>query len=352
MKSFIFSITLIFSINIVIAQNTAIPDPIFEQALIDQGYDSPPIDGYVPTANISSLTELHVIDLGITDLTGIEDFSSLRLLTCFYNYLTSLDVSQNTCLIEFRCYHNQLTSLIHANNSNLEILDCDENHLVSIDISGASNLEYLNVANNDIESLNVSNNPKLKILVIGYNQITSLDITENNMLEHIYAEANQISSLDISGNPLLKRLWCNNNELYYLNVQNGNNVNFTEFHATNNPLLECIQVDNEVWATTNWSGNIDHGVVFSEDCTAFGINTNTLPNIKLYPNPTKGIISLDFGHLKVESIKIFSTKGELVYHNNETYNIIFTDELKVPSGIYIVELKTIQKVQYFKLVKQ
>jgi hypothetical protein len=44
------------------SQITAIPDTNFEQALIDLGYDSGAPDGSVPTANISGVTILDVIN--------------------------------------------------------------------------------------------------------------------------------------------------------------------------------------------------------------------------------------------------------------------------------------------------
>ena len=37
-------------------QTTVIPDPNFEQALIDLGHDTAPLDGSVPTANINGPT--------------------------------------------------------------------------------------------------------------------------------------------------------------------------------------------------------------------------------------------------------------------------------------------------------
>jgi len=63
------------------AQNTFVPDDIFEQALIDMGYDNPPLDNYVPTANIENITVLTLSSLGISDLTGIEDFSALEIVS-------------------------------------------------------------------------------------------------------------------------------------------------------------------------------------------------------------------------------------------------------------------------------
>ena len=100
------------------SQTTLLPDPNFEQALIDLGYDSPPINGSVPTANISGVETLEVSDKSITDLTGIEDFNSLIELYCYDNPLTSLDVTNNTALRNLYCYNNQLTSLDVRNGYN------------------------------------------------------------------------------------------------------------------------------------------------------------------------------------------------------------------------------------------
>jgi hypothetical protein len=52
-----------------------------------------------------------------------------------------------------------------------------------------------------------------------------------------------------------------------LNVKNGNNTNFNNFNALNNPSLTCIQVDNASWSTTNWE-NIDTGASFSSECNS------------------------------------------------------------------------------------
>ena len=76
------------------SQTTAVPDPNFEQALIDLNYDNV-IDGSVLTANINTVTSLHVSYKNISDLTGIEDFTALEELSCGFNSLTSLDVSSN-----------------------------------------------------------------------------------------------------------------------------------------------------------------------------------------------------------------------------------------------------------------
>ncbi|MDN6280424.1 MAG: hypothetical protein L0J45_05415 [Psychroflexus sp.] len=59
------------------AQYTEIPDPNFEQALIDLGLDNS-LNGLVITANIEDVTSLDVNSMNITDLTGIEDFQHYK----------------------------------------------------------------------------------------------------------------------------------------------------------------------------------------------------------------------------------------------------------------------------------
>jgi len=102
---------------------TYVPDDIFEQALVDLGYDTLPLDDYVPTDSISGIILLHIQDKGIYDLTGIEDFAALISLNVNNNNLSTLDVS---------------------NNSNLESLEAPDNDLTDINIGVKLSLEYLN----------------------------------------------------------------------------------------------------------------------------------------------------------------------------------------------------------------
>ena len=60
-------------------QQTFIPDDNFEQALIDLGLDDI-IDDYVYTSSIDTITQLHLLNQNIADLTGIENFFQLTYL--------------------------------------------------------------------------------------------------------------------------------------------------------------------------------------------------------------------------------------------------------------------------------
>ena len=101
---------------------TYIPDPQFQQALIDLGYSS--TAGHFVTDIIKEIPSLDVSDKNIKNLTGIGDFIALTALSCYSNQLTSLDVSTNTALTALYCYSNQLTSLDVSTNTALTALYC------------------------------------------------------------------------------------------------------------------------------------------------------------------------------------------------------------------------------------
>jgi len=260
------------------SQTTEIPDPNFEQALIDLGFDTAPINGSVPTANISGVTSLNVSNYNIADLTGIEDFIALINLNCFDNQLTSLDVSNSTALTILSCSNNQLTSLDVSNNTALTGLSFSNNQLTSLDVSNSTALTILSCSNNQLTSLDVSNKTDLINLSCSNNQLTSLDVSNNTALKFLFCYENQLTSLDVSSANALINLDCGDNQLTSLDVRNGNNTNFTNFYSKNNPDLICIFVDDASYSTTNWA-DIDPASTFvnnEAECDAITPPANDL----------------------------------------------------------------------------
>jgi len=264
------------------AQTTTIPDANFEQALINLGYDSL-IDGGVLTANINTVLTLDVSYKGISDLTGIEDFTASSYLFCQGNQLTNIDVSQNINLISLDCRYNQLTTLDVSQNTALTDLGC------------------------------------------GHNQLTTLDVSQN-------------TTLDL--------LFCDENQLICLNVANGNNSNFTSFYATVNPNLSCIEVDDVTYSNNNWS-NIDPQTTFSSNCNnpclPSSINVKTLNTFELYPNPTASTIKLNSLQLGDE-VSVYNTLGQRVY-NSQVIAVTLSINLSElgNNGIYFVRVNDISE---------
>ena len=156
---------------------TYIPDDNFEETLIGLGYDDV-LDDYVLTNDINSITSLDINTKGISDLTGIEDFTSLVQLLSYQNNLSTINLSVNT---------------------SLNYLELGENNITSVDLSTNTLLEHLNLFGNQLTSINVSTNQTLTYLSLGGNSFTNIDVSNNLLLTDLLVFDNDLSSLDISG---------------------------------------------------------------------------------------------------------------------------------------------------------
>ena len=118
MKTIFIITTLIFAVNIN-AQIVNIPDANFKAYLVNHPLNSNN-DSEIQVSEASVFGgQMYCGGASISDLTGIEAFTSLTYLECSANLLTSLDVSQNTALTDLNCYDNPLTSLDVSQNTAL-----------------------------------------------------------------------------------------------------------------------------------------------------------------------------------------------------------------------------------------
>ena len=351
MKRLILLFTILPFINY--SQYTAIPDPNFEQALISLGYDNV-IDGQVFSANINSISYLNVGFMNISNLTGIEDFTSLTYLDCYGNQLTNLDLSYNIALTYLECWANQLTNLNLSQNIDLTFLACNNNQLTNLDLSQNTALTNLNCGTNPLESIDLSQNTALTDLGCVAIQITSLDLSQNTDLELLDCYSNQLTSLDLSQNSALNFLICDDNNLICLNIQNGNNTNFLYLSAENNPNLTCVEVDDPAWQAQN---NIifDAGVTFDTTCNypsgCFSLPTTITDytnSINLYPNPTNKLITLDIeGYNGLVNVEVYDLTGKLLQTTTNT-TISMGEYAK---GIYVFKVAYGDIVEKLKVVK-
>ncbi|MFT6982053.1 MAG: hypothetical protein ACJAUD_000820 [Crocinitomicaceae bacterium] len=265
-------------------QLTAIPDPCFEYNLIVQGLDIGPVDGYVSTSSIDTITYLHLnafVNGGIYDMTGIEDFVSLEEIWVIDHNITSLDLSGSPNLRKVRCLYNQL------------------------------------------QTVNFTNNPKL---------------------EELECYANNIETLDLSMNPKLTFLKCFTNQLYCLNLKNGNNINMPDFSLGNNwsNVLTCVQVDDPEWSAANWSG-LASWTSFSKncynECSHDDLIDDSYSSFLIYPNPNEGVFKLDFRTEDEGAIEIVDATGRLALRLIIQPYIDNNFDLELSSGVYLISVK-------------
>lgn len=406
------SVTFLFLLGFYVTtycQNGYVPDDNFEQALIDLGYDTGPLDDSVAISEVEGIVELDLVALGIADLTGIKYFYALSRLDCSLNSLTTLDFTNNVQLEELNCElnalnsinvsennmlkslafgYNEVTSIDLTNNFLLETLSfvgnsittlnlyentelltliCTGNTLLGLDLGGNPNLELLECHATGISSLDLSANESLKTLICGFNVLDNLDLTNNEALIYLNCEANELTELDLSHTPLLEKIYLgfNNlgelnltsntelqtvdvrsNELTYLDMRNGVNTLIDVFRASENPLLTCIDVDNVDWSTANWT-EIDADANFSHDCNL------SLPEFttafSVYPNPFTELVYLQ--SQVAFNYEIYSITGDLVLNGAGNSSV----ELNIghlPNGVYVLSLFNENNRNMIRLIKE
>lgn len=260
---------LVFSITQ--AQIVNIPDPNFKNALLNY-----PIvidtngDGEIQVSEAASFDGgspsriLGLDNQNISDLTGIDAFTNVKLLVCTdnnlttlefayneqlesvfcsRNILTSIDVSNLPNLISLDCDANNLTELDTSNNQSLVQLVCNENLMTSLDISQNSNLETFIASNNQLTTINFPESTSLHSIQVDNNNFTNLDFSNFNSIVTLDVNGNQLSHLDVSNQRELFSLNADDNQLNSIFMKNGNQLYDYYLSFDNNPNLEFICAD-------------------------------------------------------------------------------------------------------------
>jgi len=141
-------------------------------------------DGILTDGEIASLSTLNISNLGIESLKGIELFTSLQVLYCYGNKITSIDLSKLTLLRELYIYNNLLTSLDVSYCTRLTTLHCYNNRLTSLIITGCTSLKilycYLNQLRGQamtriVNVLPYTSDGKIRMISISIDEGNSLD---------------------------------------------------------------------------------------------------------------------------------------------------------------------------------
>ena len=193
---------------------------------------------------LASVSELGIVGMGISDLTGLEYFTGLTRLRCGYNKIRSLDLSKHPNLAILNATNNQISSIDLSQHPKFQSLAIGNNLLTSLDVSGNPELYYLTCGNNRLSSLAVSNNPALETLYLNGNKITSIDLSNNPELADLNVSANLLTELDLSENPKLGELTARNNRL-------------TKLILSSNPTVSSIDISHNLLTEFDLSGNLE-----------------------------------------------------------------------------------------------
>lgn len=202
-------------------------------------------DNCFSPSEIAKATWISCDNREIDSLEGIQFFTEIWLLECYYNNLKTIDLSNNKKLSYINCHHNQLKELDVSGLPLLKTFYCGYNALPSIDVSKNEKLEDFDCQDNHLDTLNVSQNKELVKLSCGTNNLTELDVRENKKLKELSCYESKLSNLDLRNQTELEVLKCWKNPLSALNVSANtklkklfvSNTNLTSLDATNNTAL-------------------------------------------------------------------------------------------------------------------
>lgn len=265
---------LFFFTGIINAQIVTIPDPNFKAKLIADGVDTNS-DGNIQISEAAVVGILNLGSSNISDLTGIDSFTSLVWLWCDSNNLTSLNVSSLQSLKRVYCHDNNLTSL---------------------NVAGLTNLEYLYCSNNNLTTLDLSGLPKMFELMCDQNHLTTVDTSSMHILQY----------LDVKDNP----------ELVYLNIKNGSNEVYVQTSFLGS--LDSICVDDfQIASIQNCCGG-SYLEINSYCSFVPGGDYNTISGRITFDSNNNGC---DLSDSSSPSVKVNSTNGYTFTDTNGNYSI-------------------------------
>ena len=338
------------------------------------------------------LLEQFYIDKNQLTTLNLKSNPQLKVLNCSSNQLSILNITDNRHLKYLDFSYNNVDLISLVNNSNLEYLSVGSNPLTVLNLISQGNLKTMHMVNNDLlpliyfdsnrnleyvschdndilSTIKVKGADALKYMNCSNNNLNELDVSENLLLENLYCQNNQLSGLDLSLNTELAFLKCNDNNLEYLNLRNGQNFLMTggdtEYegvitymegvNAINNPLLQCIDVDNESVANAGTSPYdswlIDDDASFSENCQSYlGVEDYQTENsVNLYPNPSRDFISITSNNESIVDVMIYSTLGNETIEINRNFSLIPVD--KLANGVYFIKVTMENRIVFKRLIK-
>lgn len=247
-----------------------IPDVHFETKLIELDIDK---DGIVNQQMLRSDAEaVRILNLNlynnsgkIEDLTGIEGFINMTLLSVGYQKLEDIDLSNNILLDTLYILGNRISNIDLSHNRNLIFADLQSNEFSSassiVGLSEATNLKDLDLSWNYLEEFSI-HNESLEVLHMSHNELRSLDTGGLRNLKYVYIPSNKLETVDFSTSPLLKTLLISDNKLQQIYLEKNtdlthlyivsnslrsldisNNSQLEDLRVIGNPALTCIKIE-------------------------------------------------------------------------------------------------------------
>lgn len=240
----------------------------FEEAAVvkelNLGFDEKPESSNDCITDITGLeyfTSLETLSLKyntVSDAKPIEGISTLQVLILGENPISSINLDKLGELTDLRLYGTNISEIDLSKTPKLESLYLQRTKVSKVDltplqsldqalINNCSNLSEIKASNlpsltrldavkGNLTSFEISDCPSLRELHLNSNKLTSIKLNNLAMLMLLNVYDNQLTSIDVSNLPFLMRLFVYDNQLTSIDL--SANVMLREFRASNNPLTE------------------------------------------------------------------------------------------------------------------
>ena len=219
----------------------------------------------VELKNNLELEELSISSENYKSNIEVDIRDNTNLQTLYAGAVKDLDISQNTNLKKLGISNGDIKTLDLSKNTMLEDVSYSgyTTRLESINVKGLKNLKKLHVfvEAGDFDTVDLSDASELEELEIGaYNKnVKTLDISHNTKLKILDVISTQIKTVDLSKLPLLQELCCNFEGSLDLSqnpeLEKVNCGDLQELNVTKNTKLKSLSIDGENLKSLDLSHN-------------------------------------------------------------------------------------------------
>ncbi|QKX06348.1 hypothetical protein HN014_15985 [Aquimarina sp. TRL1] len=193
-------------------------------------------DGEISLIEAEAVRELNLKDKGLNSLDEIKYFKNLERLNIDNNQIAVLNLSKNLHLKDIQAEKNGMTAIDLSKNQKIESIKLFQNNLVKLEV----------------------NSEALRELSCGFSGLQELSIPLSKHVEHLFLAGNELTSVNISHLTKINYLNVSENKLTFLNINNGNNEVLQSLDTSDNPELQCVQVDDIEKAETYMNSNTSY----------------------------------------------------------------------------------------------
>ncbi len=327
--------------------------------------------------DVSKNLSLSILDCSGNKLSSLELLSNtaLKELFCRDNLLTELDLSSNPDITKLYVVNNQLESLNTTHNDTLIELECGNNKLISLELSDNPTLRLLSCRNNPLSSLDISNQEHLFLLDGTCGCGGYLDISEMPNLSEVCVWTMPFPDPDSalwvvfsSGSPNIFYKECVAPELMVsepgyqgstVDVQSSEDGKIYlvpentvgDMSSILADSLASIQAMADMTMEISVEG-LENGVYWLYACdlnenisnpgafSILGVGLDPLisEGAGIFPNPTHGLLHLDFSEMKNPAIEISSPDGHLLYQTKTFGQASSIDLSFLQGGMYFIRI--------------